>query len=267
MRVVSVVLFVALFGSVALADEAKSAKAKVPLRVVKILPETHQALLFDKNHGTHVLAEVGQTVDGYKVEDIDDDEVTLAAASGAEIVLVAPWRHEAGAKPVDEPKPVTAELAPVDPYGEPVRIVEAPQDPYAEPAVRVAEAPAVVRSVDAPVATPVTTTPVAPTPPVDAPALLTRAEVTASLADFGKLAGSIRGAFTPAGLRVDAVADGSLFGKAGLRAADIVGSVDNQPLRSIDDAAGLYARAGTARNVTIQVVRGGKPLVLRVAIQ
>src|SRR5215510_10466815 len=103
MRLAVAVVFVALAGSVAVAEDAKPsdpppppapAKAKVPLRVVRMLPETHQALLFDKEHDTHVLADVGGTVNGFKVEDIDDDEVTLEGAAG-EIVLTAPpaWRH------------------------------------------------------------------------------------------------------------------------------------------------------------------------------
>ena len=140
-------------------------------------------------------------------------------------------------------------------------MVEAPQ----EPVIRVVEAPTakvepaapIVRSVEAP----------APIAAPDAPAALTRTELAASLADFGKLAGSIRAEFTPAGLRIDAVAERSLFAKAGLRAGDVVTAVDNQPLRSLDDAATLYARAGTARNVSIQALRGGKPVSLRVAIQ
>ena len=68
-------------------------------------------------------------------------------------------------------------------------------------------------------------------------------------------------------MRVDIVAADSIFAKAGLRAQDTIVSVDNQPLHSIDDAASLYARAATARNVSIQVLRAGKPLTLRVVIQ
>lgn len=44
-------------------------------------------------------------------------------------------------------------------------------------------------------------------------------------------------------------------------------SVDGRPLRSLDDAANLYARASSLRAATIQVTRAGKPVVLRVAIR
>jgi hypothetical protein len=108
MRLVSALLFVGLTGSLAIADEAKPADPKpeaatvarrrVPLRVVRMLPETKQVLLYDKNRGTHVVAEVGQDVDGYVVDEISDDEVTLIAGNGAEIILTAPdtsWRRKA----------------------------------------------------------------------------------------------------------------------------------------------------------------------------
>src|SRR6266496_2863613 len=113
MRLVSALLFVALTGSAVLADEAKPAdpkpevtKKKVPYRVVKMLPESRQVLLFDKHHGTHVVAEVGQTLDGYSVQDIDDDEVTLVADNGVEVILTAPpAKHEVkhAAKQAAEP--------------------------------------------------------------------------------------------------------------------------------------------------------------------
>jgi len=38
-------------------------------------------------------------------------------------------------------------------------------------------------------------------------------------------------------------------------------------LRTLDDAATLYARVGEAHNLAIQVVRGGKPITLHVAIE
>jgi len=38
-----------------------AARASVGLRVVRVLPETHQALLFDRDRGTHVLASIGST--------------------------------------------------------------------------------------------------------------------------------------------------------------------------------------------------------------
>jgi hypothetical protein len=481
MRLVSAFLFVALTGSAVLAEDAKPAdpqpevttatKKKVPYRVVKILPETGQVLLFDRNHATHVVAEAGQVLDGYTVDEIDEDEVTLLADSGASVILTAPppppKKRAAKAQPVDpyadsaardgapattmdgaaEPGAATAAgatagdtagatgtskargAAPVDPYADPeapaapgeggVRVASAADpstatvspsaspsasvivspspsrsvsvspspsrsmsaspspstsavspspstsavspspsasgrspspgapivdsgapelsDPYGDPgiaafadAVGAAPGPAETTSsaetttnparkttkagkgnakpaaspdaasalasaatgspagttaTGAPAATgspagttatgapAVTTSPAGTTSGATATAapagsiVVARAELDAALGDFTKTAGTFRAAFTADGLRFDAVAEGSLLAKVGLRKGDIVTYVDGKPLRSLDDAASLYARAGTMKSTTLQVARDGKNVTLRVAIR
>ena len=97
--------------------------------------------------------------------------------------------------------------------------------------------------------------------------VLARSEVDGALGDFGKLTRSVQGRFTASGLVVEGVGDGSIFQRAGLRAGDVVAAVNGMPLRSLDDAANLYARASGARGFTAQVVRGGKAMVLQVAIR
>ena len=57
-----------------------------------------------------------------------------------------------------------------------------------------------------------------------------------------------------------------MFAKAGLRNGDVITAVDGQPVKSIDDAADLYIRAGSAKSAKVQLVRGGKPMTLRLAI-
>jgi S1-C subfamily serine protease len=81
------------------------------------------------------------------------------------------------------------------------------------------------------------------------------------------LSASVKGSFTPAGAKLESVTPGSLFAKAGLKSGDVVTAVDGHPLRSLDDAANLYARAATARSVSLQITRAGKPMTLRIAIQ
>jgi len=137
MRLVRIALMVMLPTSLAMADGGK-----VPLRVLRVLPDTDQALLFDRNTNKAVLAEVGEKVEGYDVREIDDDEVTLAAADGTTVLLAAPdlaWHrrpsHAAPAKAPDGPQPI-------DPYADaPVRAAEAPRPLEAgEGGVRVATA-------------------------------------------------------------------------------------------------------------------------------
>ena len=431
--------------------------SKVPLRVVRVMPESRQALLYDRSRSTHVLAGVGEQVDGYTVEDIDDDEVTLRFR-GKQIVLAAPARAserrvdrrpaDAGPTGAGDPTPVDpyGSAAPVDPYGDPsIRVVRAPDgSPDGAPpvseirepgegGVRVVRAPAAdggpsapaselpepgeggVRVVEAPGApgpsgpppgaqastvparsaqapsspaptspaptspAPTSPAPTSPAPsarasapanpappqtpyqankqaidaramadvltggardgakpramvlgspqrasepepravtpapptastatpastpvassatPISAPAasapaastaaaastsapssgatspsqavVLSRGEVEAALADFGRLTAAIHGSFSAAGVIVDAVSDGALFQRAGLRAGDVIASVDGVRLRSLDDAANLYARASKASAITAQIVRGGKPMTLHVAIR
>jgi S1-C subfamily serine protease len=102
---------------------------------------------------------------------------------------------------------------------------------------------------------------------VGAETTLSRGDVRLALADFAKLTASVHGAFTPAGVRIDGLAAGSIFVKAGLKSGDLVTAVDGKPIKSLDDAADLYVRATSARNISIQIVRNGKPTTLRVTIQ
>lgn len=368
MRLVSALLFVGLTGSLAIADEAKPADPKpdsaavsrrrVPLRVVRLLPETRQVLLFDRNRGTHVVAEVGQDVEGYRVDEIADDEVTLIAGNGAEIILTAPdttqvrrkaTNHKTGAAATDAAKAPESgsgdapAMAPIDPYADadgaaptatsastavpiaageggmrvrsaapsgatpaPTGPAGAPSDPYAN------MDPGIAAFVDAVGATPAPTPTAAPTPAANTPTATTtgapaktdakvdaatalaaaatgspapvaavapsakpsrtdvtisRAEIDTALADFGATAVTFDAAFVAEGLRIDQIAKGTILGKLGLEKGDVLTAVDNQPLHSLDDAASLYARAGTAKAATLHILRGGKATTLKVTIR
>jgi len=361
MRLVAGLLALTLTGTLAFADEVKApepqpvaaetARPKVALRVVRVMAESHQALLFDKKQGKHVLADVGSVIGGYTVMEINDDEVTLSSG-GRELVLSAPdqsWRRRRGgdddtltampATKAPAADTTAAATTPTDPYAAPA---DGPTDPYADLEKRIAEAPAPIIAGDvavrvakapnwvasdnpyevttpAPVAAPTDVTitemevdpygepapapaasmdvdpyaemmptpaptpaPVAaaPDPVVAAPApaapaapavdpatKLSRKDVNVALSDFGLLTASIRGSFTADGARLDQVAPGSVFAKAGLRNGDVITSVDGQPVKSIDDAADLYIRAGSARTMTVKLVRAGTPTTLRLAIQ
>jgi len=98
-------------------------------------------------------------------------------------------------------------------------------------------------------------------------AAISRSELDGALADFAALTAAMRGSFSASGVIVETVGDGTIFQRAGLRAGDVIASVDGVRLRSLDDAANLYARAATAKAVTAEVVRGGKPVTLRVVIR
>ena len=304
------------------APAAKSSN-KFPLRVVKILAESEQALLFDKNRGRHILVEVGEAVGDYTIASIDEDEVTLSGKDiPVEVVLAAPETREAkrakrqAAKKAAAEKAAAADAVPEDPY-EPA--AKAPADPYAaiedgeletekpvravtwgkegeksttspfatmdaeaakpsadvanagKPPAKPATKPAAPRQVevdadisaDEPAAEPAPVTPVK----ADGPTRLSRKEVNVALNDFGALAASIDGSFTAKGLVLEKLGASSVFTKAGLQVGDVITAIDGRPLKTIDDAADLYARAGSMTRASVQILRAGKPLTLRISIQ
>src|SRR5688572_19436072 len=63
------------------APQVKPAKKKlgrVPFRVVKLLPETSQALVYDQDRRAHVLVTEGDTLSGFSVVEVDDDHMVIA---------------------------------------------------------------------------------------------------------------------------------------------------------------------------------------------
>lgn len=151
------------------------------------------------------------------------------------------------------PTPASPSGEPMDPYGS---VEPTPSDPYAkEPAP---EDPY----------RPVSPSPIAPTA---APAIveITRRDVTAALEDFGSVVLSVNGELTPQGGRIDAIVPGSLLARLGLRAGDVVTAIDGKPLRTLDDAAALYARVSAApiRSAMLAIIRGGKPSTIKVVVK
>jgi general secretion pathway protein C len=134
------------------------------------------------------------------------------------------------------------------------------------PAVRATRTPTSSKPV-APVSE-IRTAPAAPAAAtVPGGVVLTRAEVDSALADFAKLTRAMRGSFTASGVMVEGVADGTIFARAGLRTGDLIIAVDGTQLRSLDDAANLYARASSAKAMSAKIIRNGTPRTLHVVIQ
>lgn len=282
MRLLSAILLCGLTVP-ALADSQPAptapAASKFGLRVVRTMPESHQALLYDKVRNTHVLVEVGKAIDGFTVTEVEDDEVTMTG-DNTSVILTAPAPTPAPKQvaKVEPPKPeAKKDAAPEDPYGEATpRVVEAPPPPAEVKASEPKPIETAGLKIDPAVATVIEEKkPEAPPAEVLAPAVvetdtnvaLSKVDVAAALADFGKLASSVRGSQVANGIRIDKLLPGSMYAKAGLREGDIVTAIDGKPFRSVDDAADLYARAGGIKTATVVVLRSDKPLTLHVAIQ
>ncbi len=92
---------------------------------------------------------------------------------------------------------------------------------------------------------------------------LSRRAFDAALSDFHSLGRDVQVAQTPEGVRIVELAPSSLPYRMGLRVGDVVLDVDGQPLRSMDDAATVYARLMDVDRFTVRVARGADTVSLR----
>jgi uncharacterized protein len=76
-----------------------------------------------------------------------------------------------------------------------------------------------------------------------------------------------REAFSAQGMRVAGVVDGSMAGRAGLMAGDIVRTVASLPVRSLAELAAALRRAGAHDTTTIELTRGDAQLAVDVAVE
>ena len=61
------------------------------------------------------------------------------------------------------------------------------------------------------------------------------------------------------GFLVKQIQPGGLYEKLGLRAGDVIKTINGQPLNSMEDAIRLYQQMPTIGNVQMEIMRGGKP--------
>jgi len=221
--------------------------------------------------------------DPYADDEVLDTEpapVRSGSAKDGAKAAASPFANMSDAAARPSPEVATAGVAPADVAAADVAAPDAPRPRIPGGAVVIAEPPRAdtsrtprpstdVATIDAPHTASANLPTTAPSTEPSAPAStrLERKQVDAALSDFGALAASVDGTFTPTGLRLDKVTPGSLFARAGLVTGDTITAIDGKPLRSIDDAADLYARAGGMKAATVQLVRAGKPHTLRLEIK
>jgi S1-C subfamily serine protease len=99
-----------------------------------------------------------------------------------------------------------------------------------------------------------------------AAASLRRSELDAALSDFNRLARDVTVDLTILGATLTKVAPDSLPHRLGLRTGDRIVSVDGRPLRTLDDAAALYARLSRLAMLTVEIQRGSERITLRVPV-
>ena len=172
---------------------------------------------------------------------------------------------------IDPRVPVREVIAPSDQRA----AVAAPVDPYgtaaAGPAPIVATpTPIVTTPAPAPiVATPAPAAPAAPMVEVIRADAMTvpRAALSAALSDFDKLAKELGFARIATGVRLSRVPVGSYFHGLGFRAGDVVTAIDGAPIRTLDDAAGVYVRLGSAKKLAVEIDRGSAHGTLKFALK
>jgi S1-C subfamily serine protease len=92
---------------------------------------------------------------------------------------------------------------------------------------------------------------------------LSRREFDAAISDFNALGRDVQVTQVADGVRVDEVAASSLPYRMGIRAGDVVLDVDGKKIRTMNDAAAVYARLMDADRFSVKVKRGAGVITLR----
>ena len=106
----------------------------------------------------------------------------------------------------------------------------------------------------------------APTPTVAAapPITLSRADLDQRFGDFERLASDATFALAPGGgYRVTSLRPGSDLEAIGLRAGDVVLSIDGRAINTVDDAARAYAWLRLTDHFRVELLRGAERLTFR----
>ena len=200
------------------------------------------------------------------------DDVSGLLDPYAPVMITAPSAPRLGV--IDAHALVREVLAPsqqrastIDPYGatpplEAVPVGPAPVGPAPVVLVPVVPVPAPVVPVPAPA-------PVAPAvETIRAAELgLQRGELSAALADFDRLHKDLGFLRTGRGVQLTTVPAASYAHRLGLRAGDVITAIDGAPIRSLDDAAGVYVRLLSAKKLAVEVDRGSTHGTLKFALK
>jgi type II secretory pathway component PulC len=231
---------------------AGPAAADEPLkgRLIGVILDTGQALLWDETTSKYALREVGEEFQGQRIIGMEKDRVQLEHATLE--LAHPPMVSKKAAKKM------------------PAVIVTANGDPRMG-AVGAAVTPAAAAPSQPPGL--VEAAPPAPAPPFvpgkkevitqDIP----RSQIEVGLADFAQLSEEVQvQKMDGGGWRLVRVKDGCVLRKLGLRDGDVVRRVSDLPINTFDDAASVYARIRTWNHLTLAVERDGRPVTILVRI-
>jgi len=191
-----------------------------------------------------------------------------SAEAGSVPTVIAPPASRAERDPTAVAPPASrAEsgptvIAPPASRAEPdLTVIAPPAEPDPAPGVRpgaragdLPAAPAESRAVRAPT----------PRSAASAPRKLSRRELDSALADFSALARTMQ--IEPVdggGIRIVELESGSFVARLGLETGDVIKRVAGHSIDTVDQAAAAYAALSRAKDVMVELERGGRPLRLR----
>jgi hypothetical protein len=252
-----------------------------PFKLVGVMPDTQQALLWDDKAGEYRVARAGDDLDGWRVsgmdlkdargprvslqkeELIDDLELVRMPRPGAVIL----WKDAAAAasrtaapapvaKPPAPPAPPAPDIEPtvIEDLGTPAPTTRPTPAPAPAPAAAAAPAPA------------------APPPPAylatEESRTLARVDLDREINDFDNLMASVAVAKVEGGgFAITSLDPKSWVASLGYKQGDIVRRIAGQAVSSIEDAARVYARLRSLDSFTSEVDRGSQKVILKFAVK
>jgi type II secretory pathway component PulC len=224
-------------------------------RLVGVILDTGQALLWDETAGKYALREVGEEFQGQRIIGMEKDRIQLEHAT-MELAHPPVVSKKAAKKMPAMIVTHTGEkmAAPLPPIASAAAVQsEAPAGPPSAPAVPAAASASASASASA--KKEVITH--------DVP----RAQIEVGLADFAQLSEEVQlQKVEGGGWRLVRVKDGCVLRKLGLKDGDVVRRVSDLPINTFDDAASVYARIRTWDHLTLAVEREGHPVTIVVRI-
>jgi general secretion pathway protein C len=215
-------------------------------RLVGVILDTGQALLWDETAGKYALREVGEEFQGQRIIGMEKDRIqlehaTLELAHPPVVSKKAAKKMPAMIVTANGEAKMSAPIAPVAPAAANETVATPPAAPAAPPS---ASAKKEVITSDIP-----------------------RAQIEVGLADFQQLSEEVQlQKVQGGGWRLVSVKDGCVLRKLGLRDGDVVRRVSDLPINTFDDAASVYARIRTWDHLTLAVEREGRPVTIVVRI-
>ena len=264
--------------------------------VVKIMKESGQALVLDRNRGEYVVVKRGDTVLGHVVSDIENDQIVLSTPTDPPLHYVLPLVADAKvsprAKSAEKQPPNTPYAAPSatevqDPYATAGSAdtgdVLDPYDTASVPTVLAPENSRVGQSKPPDSSKPRDTpAPTAPAPTVRDPygskpaskksapnktaptkvaneqsVTISRAEFDTALSDFQARSKEVQLGLEKRGVRIKGVSKGSFVARLGIRKNDLILTIAGHSVRNADEAAIVYVELSDAREFDLVLERNG----------